>query len=192
MPRLLPSVRHSCRRLGYSRSTEKSYTHWIRRFVVYNDKKHPHSLGAVEIEAFLTHLANERNVAASTQNLALNAIVFLYRHVLNSEVGALAFDRAKRPQRLPVVLTPDEVRCLLSFMSGTPRLVASLLYGSGMRLGEAISLRVKDVDLAYSQFLIRHGKDAKGSIHLQLTCWPPGRISERCRHCSDTRTSALR
>ena len=110
MPKLLQSVRHTCRRLGYSRSTEKSYNHWIRRFVIYNDKKHPNSLGAAEIESFLTHLANERNVAPSTQNLALNAIVFLYRHVLNSEVGDLVFDRAKRPQRLPVVLTPDEVR----------------------------------------------------------------------------------
>jgi integron integrase len=161
-PNLLDRVREAARVRHLSYRTEQAYVAWVKRFVLFHDKRHPRHMGKNEVEAFLTHLAVERQVAASTQNQALAAILFLYRHVLDQELGWLEnVVRARRPRRLPVVLSREEVARLLQAMTGTPRLVAALLYGSGLRLMEALRLRVQDVDLEYGQILIRDGKGGK-------------------------------
>jgi integron integrase len=161
-PRLLERVRAALRARHYSLRTEEAYVAWITRFILFHGKRHPADMAEAEINAFLTHLAVREKVAASTQNQALAAILFLYRHVLDvriSEIGPVI--RAKRPDRLPVVLTPDEVRRVLGAMDGTPRLVCTLLYGTGMRLLEGLRLRVKDLDFALNQIVIRDGKGGK-------------------------------
>ena len=158
-PRLLEQVHEVIRRLHYSRRTEESYVHWIRRFIYWSGKRHPATLGESEVTAFLSHLATDRNVAAATQNQALAALLFLYKQVLGRELGW--FDdlvRAKRPVRVPVVLSRGEVAALLAQLRGTRWLMASLLYGSGLRLMECLRLRVKDVDFTYRQILVREGK----------------------------------
>ena len=161
-PRLLDQVRHRCRVKHYSIRTESCYVDWIRRFILFHDKRHPADMGAPEVEAFLSHLAVNRNVAASTQNQALAAILFLYREVLEIELPWLeGVTRAKRPPRLPVVLSESEVQRLLAQLEGTPLLIASLLYGSGLRLMEALRLRVKDVDLERKEIIVRSGKGGK-------------------------------
>ena len=161
-PRLLDEVRGRIRRLGMSLRTEEAYVGWIRRFIVANGKRHPRELGAREVEAFLTHLATHGKVAASTQNQALSALLFLYREVLQQNLPWLEnIRRAKRPQRLPVVLARDEVARMLSEMSGVTWLMASLLYGSGMRLMECVRLRVKDVDFVRREITVRQGKGGK-------------------------------
>jgi integron integrase len=161
-PRLLDQVRARCRRLNYSVRTERAYASWIRRFVLANGKRHPRELGAMEIEKFLTDLAVRGQVAASTQNQALSALIFLYREVLGLELPWMEnVTRAKRPQRLPVVLSRAEVERLLTMIDGEVWLMAALLYGSGMRLMECIRLRVKDVDFERRQITIRDGKGAK-------------------------------
>jgi integron integrase len=161
-PRLLDQVRHRCRVKHYSIRTEHSYIDWIRRFILFHSKRHPSKLGAKEVEAYLTHLAVNRNVAASTQNQALSAILFLYKEVLEIELPWLdGVVRAKKPSRLPVVLTPDEVRTLLSHLDGVHNLIASVQYGSGLRLMEAIRLRVKDVDFSRLEIMVRNGKGGK-------------------------------
>lgn len=161
-PRLLNEVRGRIRRLGMSLRTEEAYVGWIRRFIVANGKRHPRELGAPEIEAFLTHLATHGKVAASTQNQAMSALLFLYREVLQQHLPWLEnIRRAKRPQRLPVVLSRDEVARMLFEMSGVTWLMASLLYGSGMRLMECVRLRVKDVDFARREITVRQGKGGK-------------------------------
>lgn len=161
-PRLLDQVRERCRVKHYSLRTEQAYTHWIRRFILYHDKRHPREMGAPEVEAFLTHLAVRENVAAATQNQALAAILFLYREVLTIELPWLdGVTRAKKPPRLPVVLTREEVRVVLAHLDGVYWLLASLMYGSGLRLMEAMRLRVKDVELARREILVRDGKGGK-------------------------------
>ncbi len=161
-PRLLDLVREKLRRRQYSIRTEQAYVAWIRRFILYHDKRHPNSMGAPEVEAFLTHLAVDRRVAASTQNQAFSALLFLYRDVLKQELGRLdGVERAKRPARLPVVLTQAEVRGVLAHLDGQYGLMASLLYGTGMRLMECVRLRVQDVDFEYRQITIRDGKGGK-------------------------------
>ena len=161
-PRLLDQVRHRCRVKHYSIRTESCYVDWIRRFILFHDKRHPADMGAPEVEAFLSHLAVNRNVAASTQNQALAAILFLYREVLEIELPWLeGVTRAKKPPRLPVVLSESEVQRLLAQLEGTPLLIASLLYGSGLRLMEALRLRVKDVDLERNEIVVRSGKGGK-------------------------------
>ncbi len=161
-PRLLDQVRERCRVKHYSIRTEHSYVDWIRRFILFHSKRHPSEMGAAEIEAFLTHLAVKGKVAASTQNQALAAILFLYREVLAVQLPWLeGVTRAKKPARLPVVLTAVEVRALLSQLDGVHHLVASLLYGSGLRLMEAIRLRVKDVDFDRLEVTVRDGKGGK-------------------------------
>ena len=161
-PRLLDQVRERCRVKHYSIRTEKTYADWIRRFILFHGKRHPRDMGAPEVEAFLSHLAVDGNVAASTQNQALAAILFLYREVLGVELPWLAnITRAKKPPRLPVVLTEGEVRRLLAQMEGTPWLIASLMYGSGLRLMEAVRLRVKDVDIERRVVTVRDGKGGK-------------------------------
>jgi integron integrase len=161
-PRLLDQVRYRCRAKHFSIRTESCYVDWIRRFILYRGKRHPAKMSAPEVEAFLTHLAVDRNVAASTQNQALAAILFLYREVLGIELPWLeGVTRAKRPPRLPVVLSEMEVQRLLAQLDGTPLLIASLLYGSGLRLMEALRLRVKDVDFERTGITVRSGKGGK-------------------------------
>jgi len=161
-PNLLDRVREAARVRHLSYRTEQTYVGWVKRFVLFHGKRHPRHMGKSEVEAFLTHLAVDGQVAASTQNQALAAILFLYRHVLDQDLGWLEnVVRTKRPKRLPVVLSRNEVARLLDAMTGTPRLVVAFLYGSGLRLMEALRLRVKDLDLEYGQVLIRDGKGAK-------------------------------
>ncbi len=161
-PRLLDRVRHRCRVKHYSIRTEQRYTDWIRRFILVHGKRHPSEMGAREMEAFLSHLAVKGNVAASTQNQALAAILFLYKEVLEIELPWLdGITRAKKPPRLPVVLTETEVRTLLAQLDGVHHLIASLLYGSGLRLMEAMRLRVKDVDFERLEVTVRDGKGGK-------------------------------
>jgi integron integrase len=164
-PRLLDRMRDRIRLKHYSIRTEYAYLDWARRFVLFHGKRHPAKMGSVEVESFLTHLAVHRNVAASTQNQAKSALLFLYREVLQTEVPWLdGVESARRPQRLPVVLTVDEVAALLSSMSGTTGLIARLLYGSGLRLLEAARLRVKDLDLERLEILVRDAKGAKDRV----------------------------
>jgi integron integrase len=146
----------------YSRRTEKAYVAWIRRYILFHGKRHPSEMGAPELTRYLSALAVEGNVAASTQNQALSALLFLYREVLQQDVPWLDdVVRAKRPARLPVVLTRDEVRAVLRQLRGTPRLMAILLYGSGLRLHECARLRVQDVDFERHQIIVRAGKGDK-------------------------------
>lgn len=146
----------------YSLRTEKIYIGWIRRFILANAKRHPREMGAAEVEAFLSLLAVQQKVAASTQNQALSALLFLYRVVLGIQLPWMeGVVRAKRPKRVPTVLSQDEARSLLAHMEGRPQLLASLLYGTGMRLMECLRLRVKDVDFARNEITIRGGKGAK-------------------------------
>ncbi|MDI1302665.1 MAG: integron integrase [bacterium] len=164
-PRLLDQMRDAIRTRHYSIRTEESYLQWVRRFILFSGKRHPADMGAPELEAFLTYLAVERNVAASTQNQALSAILFLYRDVLAIDLPWLdGVTRAKKPQRLPVVLTPDEVGQVLGRMEGTLALMAHLLYGSGLRLMECVRLRVKDVDFARREILVREAKGNKDRV----------------------------
>ncbi len=161
-PRLLDQMRARIRRLGLSIRTEESYVGWVRRFILANGKRHPRDLGAREIEAFLTQLATHGQVAASTQNQALSALLFLYREVLQQELPWMDdIRRAKRPERLPVVLSREEVAALLTEMNGLPWLMASLLYGAGLRLMECVRLRVQDVDFVRHEITVRHGKGGK-------------------------------
>lgn len=161
-PRLLDRVREAIRTRHYSRRTEEAYVGWIRRFILHHNKKHPAAMGADEVNAFLSHLAVAGNVSASTQAQALSALVFLYRHVLDDPLPWLDdIVRATRPRRLPVVLSRGEVGALLSRLHGTERLVASVLYGGGLRLLEALRLRVKDIDFAANLLVVRQGKGDK-------------------------------
>ena len=161
-PRLLDLVRNEIRLRHYSLRTEKAYVDWITRFILFHNKRHPKDLGADHVSAYLTYLATRRNVAASTQNQALNALVFLYKQVLNIELDDLdQIVRAKKPKKLPVVLSREEITRLLSGLTGSHWLMGALLYGSGLRLMECLRLRVKDVDFDYNQILIRSGKGNK-------------------------------
>ena len=162
---LLDRVRDKIRLKHYSIRTETAYVDWVRRFVVFHQRRHPRELGPEHVEAFLSHLAVQRNVAASTQNQAKSALLFLYKEVLGSELPWLDnVETAKRPQRLPVVLTRTEVDAVLSRMHGTNSLIARLLYGSGLRLMEAVRLRVKDVELENCEILVRDGKGARDRV----------------------------
>ncbi len=163
-PRLLDRLREAIRVRHYSIRTEDAYADWARRFIVFHGKRHPLDLGAAEVAAFLTHLAVQRNVAASTQNQAKSALLFLYRVVLGVELPWLdEVIGAKSPRRLPVVLTPAQVRALLHELNGTMGLVASLLYGTGMRLLEGLRLRVKDIDFERREIVSRRqGRQGPG------------------------------
>jgi integron integrase len=160
--KLLDRVRDVIRTKHYALRTEQSYVDWIKRFILFHDKRHPQEMGVSEIEEYLTYLAVERNVAASTQNQALSALLFLYQHVLHKELEhPVDAVRAKKPKRLPTVLTKQEAQRVLAAISGTPQLVAKLLYGSGLRLTEGLRLRVKDLDFGQRQIIVRDGKGAK-------------------------------
>lgn len=164
-PRLLEQLRDTLRRRHYSYRTEQAYVQWVRRFIYYHKKRHPEQMGAEEVAAFLTHLARGRSVAASTQNQALAALLFLYGDVLGRKLPWMdSIERARRPVRVPVVLTQQEVRALLGQLEGTKWLMASLLYGAGLRLRECLKLRVKDVDFGYGQLIVRDGKGGKDRV----------------------------
>jgi integron integrase len=164
-PKLLDQVRARIRRRNFSIRTEQAYVDWARRFILFHGKRHPLEMGAAEVEAFLSHLAIERNVSASTQNQAKAALLFLYKEVLEVELPWLnEIVAAKVGRRLPVVLTPTEVRALLNELNGSMWLVASLLYGTGMRLLEGLRLRVKDIDFEPREILIREGKGNKDRV----------------------------
>lgn len=161
-PRLLARVREAVRARHYSRRTEKAYVGWTRRYILFHNKRHPSEMGAAEVTQYLSSLAVQGQVAASTQNQALSALLFLYRVVLELDLPWLDdVVRAKRPARLPVVLTRDEVRAVLRHLRGTSRLMAILLYGAGLRLLECARLRVKDVDFGRKQLIVRGGKGDK-------------------------------
>ena len=161
-PKLLEQVRHAIRIRHYSPKTEESYVHWIKRFILFHNKRHPAEMGEKEIAQFLSSLASELHVSPSTQNQALNAILFLYREVLRKEIGYVdGVVRAKRPRRLPVVLTRQEVKSVLRGLDNFDWLVVMLLYGAGLRLMECLQLRVKDIDFTTNQIVIRAGKGDK-------------------------------
>jgi len=160
--KLLEQVSDAIRAKHYSQRTEKTYIDWIRRFIIYHDKKHPREMGAPEVQNFIIHLATHGNVSASTQNQALSAVTFLYRHVLNMELQFPADTiRPGRSKPLPVVLTPQEARLIISNLTGLPKLMTMLLYGSGLRLMECMRLRVKDIDFGNHQIIVREGKGEK-------------------------------
>src|SRR5262249_38392739 len=164
-PKLLDQLRDVLRTRHYSIRTERAYTDWVRRFILYHRMRHPAGMGPSEVGQFLTHLAVRRNVASSTQNQALNALLFFYREVLNRELGQVGgVVRARKPQRLPSFLSSAETQQVLNLMQGTHQLMARLLYGSGLRLMECCRLRVKDVDFEQNQIVVRDGKGEKDRV----------------------------
>ncbi|MGE0826701.1 MAG: integron integrase [Candidatus Binatia bacterium] len=164
-PKLLDHVRHVLRFRHYSYQTEKTYIHWIKRFILFHQKRHPAVMGKAEVEQFLTALAVDRHVSAATQNQALHALLFLYREVLRQELSWLDnVVPAKHSQRLPTVLTQQEVRALLGALDGIPWLIANLLYGAGLRVTEGLRLRVKDIDFTANHIVVREGKGDKDRL----------------------------
>ena len=164
-PRLLDQVRDALRVRHYSLRTEESYLQWIKRFILFHGKRHPTEMGEQEITAFLTFLAVDKHVSPSTQNQALSALLFLYKQVLEQELEWMDdIVRAKRSERIPEVLSPDQVRQLINHLAGTHQLMARLLYGTGMRLMEVVRLRVRDVDFHYRQITVRSGKGNKDRV----------------------------
>lgn len=184
-PKLLDRMRIILRTKHYSIRTEDAYVQWAKRFILWSGKRHPSSMGAPEINDFLSHLAVDRNVSASTQNQALSAILFLYREVLGDEVPWLSnLVRAARPARLPTVLAAAEVRRLIGEMNGLPQLVARLLYGTGMRLLECLRVRVKDLDFESAEVVVRNGKGDKD----RTTMLPRSLARPLQDHLHDVRT----
>jgi integrase len=182
---LLDALRDAIRVRHYSIRTEKQYVFWARRFVLFHNKRHPGEMGELEVMAFLTHLAVAHHVSPSTQNQALNALVFLYKHVLKRPLGEIdGVVRAKRQQRLPVVLTPEEVAGVLDNLRGIHWLVACLQYGSGLRLLESIRLRVKDLDFPHRAVIVREGKGGKDRV----VTLPDELIGPLKRHLANRRT----
>jgi integron integrase len=172
----LASVRTELRTRRYSIKTEKVYLYWIKQFILFNDKKHPQDMGNHEIERFLNHLAVNREVSAATQNQALCAIIFLYRYIIQKEIIGLRYSFTKREQSIPTVLTHDEAKSIINFLSGQYWLIASLLYGCGLRINEALTLRVKDLNLNDNTLFIFRGKGKKDrytllpkSLHSAIT-----------------------
>jgi integron integrase len=164
-PKLLDQVRDVIRRKHYSIRTEQAYIDWIKRFIIYHGKRHPKEMAEEEVADFLTHLARDLNVAASTQNQALSALLFLYKEVLRHEIGWLKkVERAKKPPKLPVVLSRGEVKQVFAHLHGMPKLMAGLLYGSGLRLMECVRLRAKDIDFALAQITVRDAKGGKDRV----------------------------
>lgn len=164
-PKLLDRLREALRSRHYSRRTEQAYCHWVKRFIFFHNVRHPAEMAEPEINAFLTHLAIKEKVSASTQNQALSALLFLYRHVLDRQIGDLGeVIRARRPKRLPVVLTRGEVKAVLDQLTADKWLMASVLYGAGLRLLECLRLRVHDIDFAAGQITVRDGKGFKDRL----------------------------
>ncbi len=163
-PKLLDQMRDALRIKHYSYRTEQAYLDWAKRYILFHGKRHPAEMGAPEIQQFLAHLAGEQHVAASTQNQALSAILFLYREVLHIDLDPIILSTAKRPEHIPTVLTPQEVRLVLDRLDGVWKLMAQLLYGSGLRLMECVRLRVKDLDFEYKTITVRDGKGEKDRL----------------------------
>jgi integron integrase len=164
-PKLLQQVRDVIRRKQYSIRTEQVYVDWIKRFILFHNKRHPSEMAEEEVTEFLTHLARDRNVAPATQNQALSALLFLYKDVLKQEIGWLDnVERARKPSKLPVVLSHAEMKRVFAHLHGVPKLMAALLYGSGLRLMECVRLRVKDVDFELAQITVRDAKGGKDRI----------------------------
>lgn len=176
--KLLDQVRDAIRVKHYARNTEQSYVYWIKKYILFHNKRHPKEMGTSEVQSFLTHLALEEHISASTQNQALSALLFLYRHVLNLELGPVDSVRAKPSQHVPTVLSRAEVQAVLHEMSGIYLLMARLLYGSGMRLMECVRLRVKDLDFEYRQIAVC---DAKGA-HDRYTLLPASLVGPLQEH----------
>lgn len=166
----IESVRAEIRLRGYSIRTEKTYLTWIRRFICFSGKRHPREMGAGEVTAFLSWLANERHVAINTQKVALNALVFLYQKILKQDLGDLGFSLASRPRRLPDVLSPAEVKSILEHLEGHSKLAVQIMYGSGLRISECLRLRVQDVDLNHCSITVRDGKGKKDRQTLLSAC----------------------
>jgi len=164
-PKLLDQLREALRSRHYSRRTEQAYVMWVKRFIFFHNVHHPAKMAETEINAFLTHLAIKKKVSASTQNQALSALLFIYRYVLGREIGDLGkVIRARKPKRLPVVMTRDEVKAVLAQLAADKWLMASLMYGAGLRLIECLRLRVQDIDFSRNEILVRDGKGAKDRI----------------------------
>ena len=164
-PKLLDQLREALRSRHYSRRTEQTYCHWVKRFIYFHNVRHPCEMREPEINAFLTHLAVKEKVSASTQNQALSALLFLYRHVVGREIGDLGeVIRARKPTRLPIVMTREEVKAVLANLAGDKWHMASLMYGAGLRLMECLRLRVQDVDFSRNEILVRDGKGSKDRI----------------------------
>jgi len=162
---LLDQVRNEIRKKHYSIRTEDAYCGWIKQFILFHDKKHPKDIGEKEISEFISYLAVKRNVASSTQNQALNAIVFLYKQVLKIDLGDFGpLERAKKPERLPIVMSREETRRVLLHMTGEAKLMTQLLYGCGLRLMECARLRVKDIEFEQNQIIVRDGKGMKDRV----------------------------
>jgi integron integrase len=177
-PRLLDQMQAVLRVKHYSLRTEKSYLQWARRFILFHHKRHPREMGAEEVRDFLSFLAVKQRVSASTQNQALNALVFLYKHVLNQELGIVDAVRARRSRYLPTVLTREETQRIFSQLAGESRLICGLLYGSGLRLMECLRLRVKDLDFAAGRITVRDGKGFKDRV----TVLPESLVQELQKH----------
>lgn len=172
--RFMHQVRKDLRDRGYSYQTERTYTHWIKRFILFHKKQHPGNLGAEHINQYLSYLGVKRHCSPNTQRIALNALVYLYRKFLDAELEPLLFERAKQKRRLPVVLSHREVKHVLENMSGLHRLIVELLYGAGLRLNELLSLRVKDLDFEMCTITVRSGKGDKDRATLL-----PERLKDR-------------
>jgi len=173
-PKLLDQVRQAIRMRHYSPRTEETYVHWIKRFIFFHNKRHPAEMAEPEIARFLSNLATDSHVSASTQNQALNAVLFLYRQVLRKDIGYVdGVVRASRPKRLPTVLTRQEVRSIFESLAGSEWIMAMLLYGAGLRLMECLQLRVKDIDFSSNEIRIRSGKGDKDRVTML-----PGAIKE--------------
>jgi len=183
-PKLLDQVRTAIRLRHFSPRIEESYIGWVRRYILFHRKRHPSEMAEAEVAAFLTHLANDRGVSASTQNQALAALLFLYRHVLSRELGPLGgLVWAKRSEHVPVVLTRDEVVTVLAELSGPVWLIAALLYGAGLRLTECLELRVKDIEIDSHQIVVREGKGGRD----RRTPLPDSLIDPIGRHLDEVR-----
>ena len=178
-PKLLDKVRTELRTKHYSRKTETAYTNWIKRFVLFHNKRHPKDMGAEEIKSFVENLVTNHHVSSATQNQALQGILFLYKNILNKDVGWIEnIKRLSRVKHLPVVLSKKEVSKVFSNLEGTIKIIVSLLYGSGLRLAEALKLRIKDIDFDYKQILVRDGKGEKD----RHTILPDSVIPELKKH----------
>ncbi|MCZ7609844.1 MAG: integron integrase [Ignavibacterium sp.] len=166
-PKLLDQIKTHLRSLHYSKRTEESYTNWIKRYIIFNNKTHPEKLGKDELRNYLNHLATDRNVSASTQNQALQAILFLYKEIIHKDLGWIDdIQRPTKPKHIPVVFTKSEAHNIIQKMDGLPKLITSFLYGSGLRLSEALRLRIKDIDFEYNQIIIRDAKGEKDRVTL--------------------------
>jgi integron integrase len=187
-PKLLDRLRHACRVRHFSLRTEDAYTAWAERFIRFHDIRHPDTMGEPEVNAFLTHLAVDRTVSASTQNQAMCALLFLYDAVLGRPLDQLNVVRANRPKRLPSVMTRDEVARVLAAMTGVTKLVAQIQYGSGLRVLEALQLRVKDIDFDGSKIVVRDGKGHQD----RLTVLPAAIVSALQEHLTERRATHAR